>query len=88
MLSLQPKREFSKVNLLTFINEITILHCCSLVLEPGTLSDSGVFTEGGGIMTFSPLDAEGALMNGKRPDPFDALSVQNGAIFCRKRPKS
>ena len=45
---------------------------------------------GGGIVTCPPppsLGAEGALMNGRRSDPLDALSVQNDVIFGGKRPK-
>ena len=43
---------------------------------------------GGALCNDSPLGAEDALMNGRRPDPLDALSVQNGGIFIRKRPNS
>ena len=34
-------------------------------------------------MTSPPLGAEGALMNGRRPDPLDAFSVHNGVILSK-----
>ena len=53
---------------------------------------SGVFTwlggGGGNIVTYSPLGAEDALMNGRRPGRLDALSVNKGLIFSRRRPNS
>ena len=39
-------------------------------------------------MTCPPLGAEVVLMNGRRPGPLDALSVNNGVIFSRRPPSS
>ena len=43
---------------------------------------SGVFTGGGGIMICSPLGHRRCPRELRRPDPLDALSVQNGVIFA------